>query len=67
MALSPQRGQPMKNSKPETHSAQTRRRQLMQWLYITGGVMTPGGMIPTTVFTVADSEACEIFKNRRRQ
>lgn len=53
----------MKNSKPETHTAQTHRRQLIQWLFITGGVMTPGGMIPTTVFASGHDDIQEEFKD----
>ncbi len=56
----------MKNSKPETHATQTRRHQLIQWLTVTGGVMTPGGMIPTTVFSAADGGIDERLEPGRR-
>ncbi|AFE59635.1 hypothetical protein J1789_23995 [Rahnella aceris] len=43
----------MKNIKPEVDK---KRRQLMKWLAITGGVSTLGGMIPTSVFAADDDE-----------
>ena len=44
----------MKNDKPEILPFNKQRRQMMKWLAITGGVMTLGGMIPTTVFAADD-------------
>ena len=46
----------MKNDKPEILPFNKQRRQMMKWLAITGGVMTLGGMIPTTVFAADDDE-----------
>ncbi|MBU9813082.1 ABC transporter substrate-binding protein [Rahnella sp. SL6] len=46
----------MKNIKPECRPVDKKRRQLMQWLAITGGVSTLGGMIPTSVFAAGDDE-----------
>lgn len=46
----------MKTRKPEIHTLDSRFHRLMKWLSMTGGVMTLGGMIPTTVFA-ADNEA----------
>ena len=43
----------MNNIKPEVDK---KRRQLMKWLAITGGVSTLGGMIPTSVFAADDDE-----------
>ena len=56
----------MKNSKPETSLVNTRRRQLMKWLAITGGAMTLGGMVPTSAFA-ADGDGVRRIGGPRRE
>ena len=46
----------MKDRKPENHSLQLDRRQLLKWLGVTGSALTLGSLLPAGAFAADDEE-----------